>query len=140
MFKRLLFLSVVSGILAAIASLIYQQVYTSSLGAEYPTIVGTAKIFAACIIGNIVAGIGYFFLLKWLKANTDIVFNLLFVILSFATILSPFAVKLPLDVEFPELLPGLLVPMHFFPVLAWLTLRPIFLRSSGELYPRRERL
>ena len=55
--------------------------------------------------------------------------NFVFAILTFASILGPFATKLPLDVEMPELFPGLTVPMHFFPALAWFTLKPLFIKK-----------
>jgi hypothetical protein len=41
-----------------------------------------------------------------------------------------FGAKLPLDIEAPELFPGLVVPMHFFPALGWFTLKPLFFRSA----------
>lgn len=129
MIKRLLLLGLISGILAAIVALIYQKVYTSSLGADFSATVKTVNIFVSCIAGSLLAALGYWLLTKWLKQTGEIVFNFVFVILTFATILGPFAVKLPLEVEAPELFPGLTVPMHFFPALAWFTLRPLFLRT-----------
>ncbi len=130
MLKKLLLLGSVSGALAGIASLIYQKVYASALGTDFGKIVKVPGIFISCIVGGLLAAFGYFLLNKWLKGKTEIVFNLLFTILSFASIMGPFATKLPLDVEMPELFPGLTVPMHFFPVLAWLTLKPLFIRYN----------
>ena len=60
----------------------------------------------------------------------ELVFNLVFVLISFASILAPFAATLPYEVEFPELFPGFAVPMHFFPALAWFTLRPAFFKNQ----------
>ncbi len=130
MLKRLLLLGSVSGILAGIASLIYQYVYKKSLGADFAGIVTVPGILISCLVGCLLAALGYFMLNKWLKGKTEIVFNLLFTIISFASIVGPIATKLPLDVEMPELFPGLTIPMHFFPVLAWLTLKPIFIRAN----------
>ncbi len=75
------------------------------------------------------AAIGFWLLDKVLKAKGEIVFNLLFSIISFATLLAPFAVKLPLDLDTPELFPGMVIPMHFFPALAWFTLKPLFIKG-----------
>ena len=125
MFKRLLLLAVPAGVLAGVASLVYQKVYTSSLGADFSKIVTPTGIFATSILGCLLASMGYWLINKWLKQRGDIVFNLLFSILSIASILTVFAVKLPLDVESPELFPGLTVPMHFFPAMAWFTLKPL---------------
>ena len=125
MFKRLLLLAVLAGVLAGVASLVYQKVYLSSLGADFSKIVTPVGIFATSILGCLLASMGYWLINKWLKQKGDIVFNLLFSIVSIVSILAVFAVKLPLDVETPELFPGLTVPMHFFPALAWYTLRPL---------------
>ncbi|MBC7555130.1 MAG: hypothetical protein H7257_14270 [Taibaiella sp.] len=118
MFKKLLLLGIVSGIMAAVASLIYQKVYASSLGADFAAIVKIPGIFISCVLGGVLAAVGYWLLQKWLKTKTEIVFNLLYTIISFASIVGPFAMKLPLEAEMPELFPGLTVPMHFFPALA----------------------
>ena len=122
--KRALLLGAVAGILAAVAALIYQRVYTSSLGADFSDLVRPVNIFITCIVADVLAGFGYWLLTKWLQRKGEIIFNFVIVIISFATILGPFATKLPLTVEMPELFPGLTVPMHFFPALAWFTLKP----------------
>ena len=131
MLKRLLLLGVVSGILAGIASLIYQKVYSTSLGVDFSKIAKPVGIVISCVVGCLIAALGYWLLNKWLKNKTEIVFNFLFVILSFATIVGAFAAKLPLDTTSPELFPGLVRPMHFFPALAWLTLRPLFFNTNN---------
>lgn len=130
MFRKLLLLGIVAGVLAGLTSLIYQKVYTTSLGVDFSKIVMPAGIVIACVVGCLVAAVGYWLLNKWLKSKTEIVFNFIFVILSFASILGAFAAKLPLDTNSPELFPGLVIPMHFFPVLAWLTLRPLFIKNN----------
>ena len=83
----------------------------------------------ACVLGAFVAAIGYYLLSLVLKGKTEMVFNLLFVILSFASILGPIGFKLPLEQDTPELFPGLAVPMHFFPALGWFALKPLFGKS-----------
>jgi uncharacterized membrane protein YeaQ/YmgE (transglycosylase-associated protein family) len=132
MLKRLLLLGVVSGILAGIASLIYQKVYSTSLGVDFSKIAKPVGIIISCMVGCLIAALGHWLLNKWLKNKTEIVFNFLFVILSFATIVGAFAAKLPLDTTSPELFPGMVIPMHFFPALAWLTLRPLFFNTNNQ--------
>lgn len=129
MLKKLLILGVVSGVLAGIVSLIYQKVYASSLGDGFTGVATPLYIMVSCTLGCVIAAIGYFLLSKVLKSNTEAVFNLLFTVITFATILGPIAAKLPLDTEMPELFPGLAIPMHFFPALAWFTLKPLFAKS-----------
>jgi hypothetical protein len=126
--KRILLLGLVAGVLAAIAALIYQQVYTNALGADFTELVKPVNIFITCIGAGLLSGLGYFLFTKWLGHSGEIVFNFVLVILSFASILGPFATKLPLTIDMPELFPGLTVPMHFFPALAWFTLKPLFIK------------
>jgi hypothetical protein len=129
MFKRLIILGAVSGVLAGIAAIIYQKVYISLNGADFSTIVKPVNIIVVCTLANILASLGYALLIKWLPRAGEIVFNLVFAILTFASIVGPIAIKLPLTLEAPELFPGLTVPMHFFPALAWFTLKPLFVKK-----------
>lgn len=129
MFKKSLLLGIVSGLLAGVAALVYARVYHSSLGADFSKVVVPVKIVSASLFGAVLAAIGYWILDKGLKEKGEIVFNLLFSVLSFVTLLGPFAFKLPLDIETPELFPGMVIPMHFFPALAWFTLKPIFIKK-----------
>lgn len=130
MFKKALLLGIISGALAGVASVIYQnKVYLEATGAEF-AVVKPVSIFSASIGGGILAAIGFALLTRFLKAKGEIVFNLLFAILSFASILLPVGYKLPLDAESPELFYGLAIPMHFFPALGWFTLKPLFFPSQ----------
>lgn len=130
MFKKALFLGIVSGILAGIAAVIFNKVYYSANEADFSKVVTIPKIIAASVIGGVLAAIGYWAADKLLRKNGEIVFNLVFTILSFATILAPIATRLPRDIETPELFPGMVIPMHFFPALAWYTLKPLFFRNK----------
>lgn len=130
MFKKLLLLGAVAGLLSGIASIIYQKVYTTSLGEGFTAIVKPVSVIASSILGCLVAASGYMVLYKWLKDKGEIIFNFIFTIFSFASIVAPFAAKLPFDIEAPELFPGLVIPMHFFPALAWFTLKPLFIKTA----------
>jgi hypothetical protein len=129
MFKRLLLLGLISGLLAGVAALIYQKIYVNSLGADFSAIVKPVNVIIVCTLAGLLASTGYGLLTKWLPRAGEIIFNFVLVILTFASILGPFATKLPLDIEMPELFPGLTVPMHFFPALAWFTLKPLFIKK-----------
>jgi hypothetical protein len=129
MLKRLLFLGLISGILAGVASVLFQQLYTHFVGADFSTIAKPVGIVISSTIGCLVASLGYWVLERWTKGSTDAVFNIVFVVISFATLLGPIKEKLPLDFDRPDLFLGLTVPMHLFPVLGWLTLKPLFLKK-----------
>jgi len=129
MFKKALLLGIVSGLLAGIAGLIYAHLYYSINEADFSKVAPTIRIIASSLAGGVLAAIGFTILNKWLNRNGEIVFNLLFSIISFASLLMPIAYKLPTSLETPELFPGMVIPMHFFPALAWFTLKPLFIRQ-----------
>jgi hypothetical protein len=126
MLRKLLLLGLVSGILAGLLSVIYAKFYTHYLGVDFSTIATPVKIMLSSVLGCLVAAIGFWLLHKFLGSKTEAVFNLLFTIVSFATLFGAIAAKLPLELQSPELFPWLVFPMHLFPVLGWLTLEPLF--------------
>ena len=130
MFKRALFLGIVSGLLAGIAGLIYASVYYTANQADFSKVVSSVKIMSASVFGGVLAAIGYTLLVRSFKTRGEIVFNLLFTILSFASLLLPIGFKLPLTIDTPELFPGMVIPMHFFPALGWYTLKPLFINEA----------
>jgi hypothetical protein len=129
MFKKALLLGIVSGLLAGIAGLIYAHLYFTINEADFSKVASAVRILSSSLFGGVLAAIGYTAFLKLLKDKGEIVFNLLFTILSFASLLLPIAFKLPLKIETPELFPGMVIPMHFFPALGWYTLKPLFLKK-----------
>ena len=130
MYKRSLSLGLVSGVLSGLASVIYQHVYNAVVGADFSNIVTIVAIIVASIIGCSLAAVGYVWFSKWFKTKANQVFNLVFVVFCLLTLVSPFAFKLPLTVQSPELFPGMTIPMHLFPALAWLTLHPFFFKDG----------
>ena len=130
MFRKALTLGIVSGVLAGIAGLIYAHLYYSINEADFSKVAPSIRIIASSLAGGVLAAVGFTLLNKWLKSNGEIVFNLLFSIISFASLLMPIAYKLPTSLETPELFPGMVIPMHFFPALAWFTLKPLFIRHQ----------
>ena len=135
MFKKSLILGIVSGLLAGVAGLIYAHLYYSINEADFSKIASSIRIMASSLAGGVLAAIGFWALDKWLKDKGEIVFNLLFSLLSFASLLTPIAYRFPRELAnelgTPELFPGMVIPMHFFPALAWFTLKPLFIRQRA---------
>ena len=128
--KKIFIHGVVAGILATIASVIYSNLYQSTLGVSFDKIINIGSVFGACIFGCVLISVAYFILFKFKKENLQGILNVIVVVLSFASIIGPISITLPLDIEFPEMFPGLSVPMHFFPALAFFTIAPFFKQSS----------
>jgi hypothetical protein len=126
MFKKAFFHGVAAAILAAIAAIIYNRIYFFATETDFSRIINYGSItglsFAICMVATFL----YFGLVSWLKQTGEIIFNFLFSIASFACVMIPISASLPLNIQMPELFPGLAVPMVFFPALAWYTVKPLF--------------
>jgi hypothetical protein len=130
MFKKHFLHGLIAGILAALAANIYYRIYYFATEADFSRILGVVPIISLNLMFCLLAAFLNWLLVIWLKHRGEIVFNFLFSIASFALIIVPISITLPLDVKFPELFPGLAVPMVFFPALAWYTIAPLFREKS----------
>jgi len=128
--KSIFIRGLVAGILAAVAGVIYFNIYQETLLTEFDSIVNIGSIVGASLIGCMLMSLGYFILLKMNKMNLAGWMNILIAVVSFASIISPIGMSLPLDIVDPELFPGLVVPMHFFPALAFFGLSPFFEKTA----------
>jgi len=126
MFKKIFFQAFVASVLTALAAIIYNRIYFFATEADFSKVINTGSIISLSVIVCFCIGIVYYGMLRIFKSKARIVFNFLLAILSFCAVLYPISVSLPLDIKFPELFPGLAVPMVFFPLLAWHTVKPIF--------------
>lgn len=108
------------------AALIYNRVYFFITEANFSKVVNPGSLVGANILACMLASLGFWALRKWMPQRGELVFNFAFALLSFASIIIPISINLPLDLQFPELFPGLTIPMHFFPALAWHSFRPFF--------------
>lgn len=124
--KKLFIQGLIAGLLAGIASSIYLNIYNESFGVDYSQIINIGAIMGSSLIGCMLMTLGYAALDKFKKQHLKGWINILIVVLSFASIIGPIGMSLPLDIEFPELFPGLVVPMHFFPALAFFAIYPFF--------------
>jgi hypothetical protein len=130
MFKKIFFHSLIAGILASVAGLIYNRIYFFATEADFSRVLNTGSIIGLNIMVCLVAGMLYWVLVKSLKKKGEVVFSFLFSIISFACVMIPILISLPLKVQSPELFPGLAVPMVFFPAMAWYTVKPLFTLST----------
>ena len=130
MFKKDFIHGIIAGILASIAGIIYSHVYFFANEADFSSIVNVYSIIGLNLSACIVIAFLHAAFVKWIKKIAELVFNLSLSILSFALIVIPLSITLPLNVQFPELFPGLVIPMLFFPSIAWFTINPVF--SSSE--------
>jgi hypothetical protein len=125
--KKSVFLQgLVAGVLAAIAANIYNQIYFFATQIDYSSIVNIVSMTAVNILVSLIAALLFSVLTRIFKSNGHVIFNFVYSVGSFACVIIPIAITLPLTTPFPELFPGLAVPMVFFPVIAWMTIDPLF--------------
>ena len=135
MFKRVLFLGIAAGVLSGLASHIFMMVYKEVMFVDFSPVLKAYQLYAACVFGCLLASMGYFAAMKVLPRFGEIIFNLLFVILSFASIISPIMFTFPpdLDVKGIDEITIYFIPftvtLHFFPAIVWFAIKPIFIKS-----------
>ena len=130
MFKKLFFQGISAGILSAVACIIYNRIYFFATEIDFSKVVNVPVLIGVNLAACMLAAVVYWIFKRLLKRNADIFFNFSFTILSFASVIYPISVSLPLSIKNPELFPGLTVPMHFFPALAWFTVKPLFFKEA----------
>ena len=124
--KKSLIHGIIAGILTAVAGIAYQRVYEDALFLDFSTVINPGSVAGASIFGCMLMAIGYELLERFKKSNLKGWLNVLITVLSFLSILGPLSMSLPLDIEFPEMFPGLAIPMHFFPAMIFFGLNPFF--------------
>jgi hypothetical protein len=130
MFKRVFFHGLMASVLSALAAIIYTRIYFFATETDFSKVLGFQRIIGFSLLTSMVTALVNYGMIKWLKRNGEIIFNFLFSILSFAAVMIPISITLPLSVQLPELFPGLAVPMVFFPAIAWYTLNPLFVHKA----------
>ncbi len=126
MFKGHFLHGLIAGILAAVAANIYNQIYFFATETDFSRVLGVGRMVSLSILICLLAAFLNWFLTERFKNRGELIFNLLFSMGSFALVMIPISISLPIDIKNPELFPGLAVPMVFFPALAWYTVVPFF--------------
>ncbi len=129
MFRKIFFHGLMAALLSALAAIIYSRIYFFATETDFSKVLGLLRITGLSLLTCMMTVLLNYGLMRWLKKKGEIIFNFLFSILSFAAVMIPISVTLPLSVQLPELFPGLAVPMVFFPAIAWYTLNPLFPRK-----------
>jgi tellurite resistance protein TehA-like permease len=138
MFKNYFFLGIATGIVASGGSIAYSSFYNHELF-DFSLVVGPVMIVATCLFVAVAASVVAWVFDKVLKSWGEFVFNSFFAVVSMASIMLPIKFEIP-----PALLtqlhestfegvemffPIFAIPMHFFPVLSWFALKPLFFRK-----------
>ena len=117
--------------MAALAAIIYSRIHFFATQADFTAVINPGTMISLNLGVCLLISIAYYLFTIISKKKRVLVFNLLISILSFAAVIIPISVSLPLSVRNPELFTGLAVPMVFFPALAWYTFKPLFTAESN---------
>ena len=136
MFKNVFFLGLSAGILATVACLIYSNLYYSIL-VDFSEGAGLVKLLSNCMLATMIGCFVYFGVSKLIKkANVaEFIFNLLITLASIAIVFYVLKSDDPLfkedsDASFmSDYYKTFIMPMLFFPALAWVTLKPLFIKA-----------
>lgn len=127
--KKILALGLISTFVSSISCLVYAKIYTEAFYVHFEKIISATNIVSASALGCFLMSIGYMFSLQWKGEQSLKWLNIIYGVLSFASIIGVFQFSLPLDIESPEMFAGMAIPMHFFPILSILTVYPFFNRT-----------
>jgi len=130
--KNYILLAGVSGALSGIASFLYGKIFQENLFVDYSMVITTQGIFIASFVGCILATLGYMLAVKVLPKWGEFIHGFLFAMITFASLVGVFGVQLPNsdDESFYFLIYGMAIPMHFFPIIVWQTLKPLFVKRN----------
>jgi hypothetical protein len=129
--KKVFFHGILAGLLATSCAMMYNQIYSEALLVDFSKIINAISIAGATFFACLLASLAYYFFSQKIKRNADLWFNIIFLLITFASFLSPFSISLPFEIESPELFIGLSIPLHLFPVLFWLATKPLFWKVSN---------
>jgi hypothetical protein len=127
MFRKHFYHGLTSGIMAALAAIIYDRIYLFATQTDFSGVINLGTMISLNLIICLIFSIACYYFTSIFAGKGIIALHLLISILSFAAVIIPISISLPLSVRNPELFPGLAVPMVFFPALAWFTLKPLFI-------------
>tara|TARA_B110000483_G_scaffold234106_1_gene303738 strand:- start:513 stop:929 length:417 start_codon:yes stop_codon:yes gene_type:complete len=130
--KKNILHGIIAGSLAAVAGITYQMVYENALFLDFSSVINPGSIAGTSFFGCMLMALGYWLLVRINKPILKGWLNVLIAALSFLSILGPLSMSLPLNIEFPEMFPGLAIPMHFFPALMFFGLFPFFTNSTFD--------
>ena len=123
--------ALLSGLLAGLASYLYGSIFQEALLVDYSQVINPLSIFLSCIVGTVLATLGFTLLKRLFPKAGESIFGILFALVSFISIAGVFAAKLPDndDESFYYLIYGFAIPMHFFPFMIWFSLKPMFIKK-----------
>ena len=115
-----------TGLISGTAGSVYSYCYQEYMFLDYSQVITPWSIITASVVACLLMAGSYWYLGGEKQLHLLKLLNICFALLTCFSVLLPLGITLPLDVEFPEMFPGLAVPLHFFPTLIFFSLLPYF--------------
>ncbi|WP_148230547.1 hypothetical protein [Chitinophaga pinensis] len=120
---------IAAGILSGLAAFFYHRIYTEVVEVSFARLVSPQSIFSACLFADMLIALFCYTIRSFFKKDMEILTSILVAGSTLLSMIIPFMVSLPLDMEKPELFPGLVIPMQLLPALAWFVVKPFSIRN-----------
>lgn len=124
--QKFLIHGLLAGVLSSATGIIFVKVYEEMMFVDFNAILNPISIAAACIFSCIIMGLIGFAISKSKRKYLQGWFNISTILVTGLSLLGPLAFSLPLDIEFPEMFPGMAMPLHFLPALYFFGIAPFF--------------
>lgn len=95
MFRIHFYHGAVSGIMAAVAAIIYDRIYFFATQTDFSGIINIGTIVSSNLVVCMLFSTAYYFFLKIFKTKGIVFFHILISILSFAAVTIPISISLP---------------------------------------------
>jgi hypothetical protein len=128
MFKKPLLHGLTAGLLSGLASYVYITLLKDEFMYDFSSIIQPVNVFGASMFISILASMLLAIASKLLPKSGEVIFNVIFGLGVFVSLLGPMLFKLPLDFDeyLTVIFPTYAMVLHFFPPLIWFVLKPFF--------------
>lgn len=140
MLIRYLLLGLTSAIFASAGALFFANHYNTTLF-DFSMVVDSVSIVAACSFTLLLAGFGAWFSQWLLKRWGEFLFNALFSFVTMSSVvfvmgymMTPAVLEKVHEINGPDtemFFSSFAMPLHFFPILSWFALRPLFVKTTN---------
>lgn len=128
MFKKAFFHGISAGLLSSLICYFFTSILRDEFYYEFSSIISNQNIIGATMFTSILASVLNTLAIRVSPKYGETIFNILFSIAVFASLLMPMLHKLPLDFDeyLTVIFPTYAMVLHFIPPFVWFALNPIF--------------
>ncbi len=126
---KLILWGVSAAVLSGSVCLFYNKMHQEASASDYSTVLNVYGMYGASAVGCVSAALGYWILtlIPFLKKWVELIHNIIFLGISMVSFYPVFTFTFPEGSELdPMLFLSLAAPMHFVPMLSWLSVKPFF--------------